>query len=59
VPSEIHTIETRLAGQTLTVFVNFLASFIIGAHPLVARRSPPRCCGLFCLPSQVGPCCSG
>ena len=34
VPSEIHTIETRLAGQTLTVFVNFLASFIIGAHPL-------------------------
>ena len=30
VPSEIHTIETRSAGQAITVSVNFLFSFVIG-----------------------------
>ncbi|KAK9917567.1 hypothetical protein WJX75_005843 [Coccomyxa subellipsoidea] len=29
VPTEIHTIETRSAGQSVTVFTNFLASFCI------------------------------
>lgn len=29
-PSEIHTAQTRTAGQASTVFVNFLASFLIG-----------------------------
>ena len=29
VPTEIHTIETRSAGQSVTVFFNFLASFSI------------------------------
>lgn len=30
VTSEIHTIGTRAAGQSVTVFFSFLASFIIG-----------------------------
>lgn len=30
VPSEIHTNQTRTAGMCGTVFVNFIASFIIG-----------------------------
>ncbi|BDA43293.1 H(+)/hexose cotransporter 2 [Coccomyxa sp. Obi] len=30
VPSEIHTLETRATGQAVTVFTNFMASFIIG-----------------------------
>ncbi|EIE25408.1 general substrate transporter, partial [Coccomyxa subellipsoidea C-169] len=30
VPSEIHTNQTRTAGMCTTVFVNFIASFIIG-----------------------------
>lgn len=29
VPTEIHTIETRSAGQSVTVFFNFIASFSI------------------------------
>ena len=28
-PTEIHTIETRSAGQSVTVFFNFIASFSI------------------------------
>ncbi|KAK9915451.1 hypothetical protein WJX75_009367 [Coccomyxa subellipsoidea] len=30
VPSEIHPLETRATGQAVTVFTNFMASFIIG-----------------------------
>ena len=30
VPSEIQPLETRAAGQSITVFVNFLFSFVIG-----------------------------
>jgi hypothetical protein len=30
VPSEIHTNQTRTAGMCGTVFINFIASFIIG-----------------------------
>jgi hypothetical protein len=30
VPSEIHPLETRATGQAVTVFVNFIASFVIG-----------------------------
>lgn len=29
-PSEIHPLETRATGQAVTVFTNFMASFIIG-----------------------------
>jgi len=30
VPSEVHPLETRSTGQAVTVFTNFVASFIIG-----------------------------
>ena len=43
VPSEIHTIRTRAAGQSCTVFVKLLASFLRGAilqqHVLVRACS--------------------